>query len=107
MPGTDLVARRIGLAMETATQVKTALEEAGANLGCVLDILGVQVENTSAAGSWVEDESLACEVVNLVKFQVINDMGWRALNQAGPTPLELMARLRTFEPASLGYTARV
>ena len=57
-------------------------------------VITVQAENLKAAESQVRDANVAQEVVNLTKFQVLNQTGLSALAQANMTSQSVLALLR-------------
>lgn len=63
-------------------------------LSAVSDTLGIQVENFTAAYSQVHDANVADEVVNLSKFQILNQSGISALSQANQSGQAILALLR-------------
>ena len=78
---TDIGARRGGIG---------AGEEA---LQSYSDVLGIQMQNKTAQLSQIQDANVADEVVNLTKFQILNQSGISALgkaNQAGQSILSLL-----------------
>ncbi len=79
---TNLSAQRgqFGAAQQQLTSLSTAL--------------GIQVENFTAAYSQIKDANIADEVVNLNKFQVLNQSGINALSQANQASQSILALLR-------------
>jgi len=87
-----------------ATAITSALEAVssqratlGANmqkLTSVSNALGIQVENFTAAYSQIRDANVADEVVNLTKFQILNQSGTAALGQANQAQQQILALLR-------------
>lgn len=62
-------------------------------LSAISTTLGIQVQNFTAAYSQITDANIADEVVNLSKFQILNQSGISALssaNQAGQSVLALL-----------------
>ncbi len=92
------------LAGTAATDIATALDKVsslrgtiGANqqqLQSVSNSLGIQVENFTAAYSQIRDANVADEVVNLSKFQILNQSGISALGQANTSSQAILALLR-------------
>jgi len=69
----------------------------GANmqqLNAVSNSLGIQVENFTAAQSQILDASIADEVVNLTKFQILNQSGTSALQKANQSSQQILALLQ-------------
>jgi flagellin len=77
--------------------VATLRDTLGANqqqLQTVSNSLGIQVENFTAANSPIRDANMADEVVNLSKFQILNQSGVSALGQANTSSQAILALLR-------------
>ena len=85
------------------TLINTALSDIGARRGGIgageealqsySDVLGIQMQNKTAQLSQIQDANVADEVVNLTKFQILNQSGISALgkaNQAGQSILSLL-----------------
>jgi flagellin len=69
----------------------------GANmqqLTAVSNSLGIQVENFTAAKSQILDANIADEVVNLTKFQILNQSGTSALSKANQSSQQILALLQ-------------
>lgn len=56
--------------------------------------LGISVENQTAAYSQILDANISDEVVNLTKFQILNQSGTSALAQANQSSQSILALLR-------------
>jgi flagellin len=96
------------LTVDDATNVRPKLYEAiqsismirasiGANmqqLTSVAETLGIQVENFTAAYSQIRDANIADEVINLTKFQILNQSGTSALGQANQAAQSVLQLLR-------------
>ncbi len=101
--GTDTLGTAAG-ASSASTLIMTALESvstARASLGAaqqqltsVSNALGIQVENFTAAYSQIRDANVSDEVVNLTKFQILNQSGTSALSQANQAAQSILALLR-------------
>jgi len=77
--------------------VSTQRASLGANmqrLTSTSNALGIQVENFTAAYSQIRDAEVADEVVNLTKFQILNQSGTSALAQANQAQQQILALLR-------------
>jgi flagellin len=77
--------------------VSDARASIGANMQTLTsygNALGIQVENLTAAYSQIRDANVADEVVNLSKFQVLNQSGISALSQANQSSQSILALLR-------------
>jgi len=69
----------------------------GANmqqLTSVADSLGIQVENFTGAYAQLRDANIADEVINLTKFQILNQSGTSALGQANQAAQSVLQLLR-------------
>ncbi len=88
---------------QAATDVATLLSNLGAARGSIgageeslqsySNVLGITMQNTTAQLSTIQDANIANEVVNLTKFQILNQSGISALskaNQAGESILTLL-----------------
>ncbi|MDP1830861.1 MAG: flagellin [Geothrix sp.] len=79
------------------TAISTQRGDIGAGqqqLQSVSNSLGIQVENFTAAYSQIRDANIADEVVNLSKFQILNQSGISALGQANQSSQSILALLR-------------
>ncbi|HEX9080665.1 MAG TPA: flagellin, partial [Holophagaceae bacterium] len=63
-------------------------------LNSVSTTLGIQVQNFTSAYSQITDANVADEVVNLSKFQILNQSGISALSQANQSGQSILALLR-------------
>ncbi len=63
-------------------------------LSAISDTLGIQVENFTAAYSQIHDANVADEVVNLSKFQILNQSGISALSKANQSGQSILALLQ-------------
>ncbi len=83
--------------------IKTAIDDVSAargNLGAVanrldrtISVITSQAENLKAAESQIRDADIASEVVNLTKFQVLNQTGISALAQANVSSQSVLSLL--------------
>ena len=60
----------------------------------IINVVSVQAQNLTAAESQIRDADLASEIVNLTKFQVLNQTGLSALAQANAGAQSVLALLR-------------
>ncbi|MDQ7087440.1 MAG: flagellin [Acidobacteriota bacterium] len=58
-----------------------------------IQVITVQAENLKAAESQISDADIAAEVVNLTKFQVLNQTGISALAQANISSQSVLSLL--------------
>jgi flagellin len=86
------------------TTVTTAIEQISRNRGSLgaksqrlntlINSLGISVENIQAAESQIRDADVAEEVVNLTKYQVLNQTGVSALAQANNSTQAVLSLLQ-------------
>jgi flagellin len=92
-----------GNAATAATTINNVLSALGTRRGGIgageealqsySNVLGIQMQNKTAQLSQIQDANVADEVVNLTKFQILNQSGISALgkaNQAGQSILSLL-----------------
>jgi flagellin len=63
-------------------------------LNATSDILGIQVQNFTAAASQIQDANVADEVVNLTKFQILNQSGTSALSKSNQSAQQVLSLLQ-------------
>jgi flagellin len=93
-----------GAATSAATKLANAinaLSNTRANLGASMQqlnavgaSLGIQVQSFTAANSQIQDANIADEVVNLTKFQILNQSGTSALSKANQASQQVMSLLQ-------------
>ena len=79
------------------TSVSATRASLGANmqqLTAVSNSLGIASENFTAAQSQIMDANIADEVVNLTKFQILNQSGTSALSKANQSSQQILALLQ-------------
>jgi flagellin len=84
--------------------IRTAIDDMAArrgNLGAAMNrleatvsVISVQAQNLLAAESQIRDADVASEIVNLTKFQVLNQTGLSSLAQANLTAQSVLSLLR-------------
>ena len=84
--------------------IQTAIDDVSGNRGdlgayynrleLTIQVFSVQAENLQAAESQIRDANIAMEVVNLTKYQVLNQTGLSALAQANSTAQSVLSLLR-------------
>jgi flagellin len=84
----------IASALDSVSSVRASLGASMQQLNSVSNSLGIQVENFTAAYSQIRDANIADEVVNLTKFQILNQSGTSALSQANQAQQQILALLR-------------
>lgn len=81
-------------AIDSVSTLRASLGASMQQLTSVSNSLGIQVENFTAAFSQIRDANIADEVVNLTKFQILNQSGTSALSQANQSSQQILALLR-------------
>lgn len=92
--GASSAANLILLALDSVSNARASLGAAQQQLSSVSNALGIQVENFTAAYSQIRDANVSDEVVNLTKFQILNQSGTSALGQANQAAQSILALLR-------------
>ena len=87
-------ASKIGTALDAVSALRGTLGAQSQQLQAVSNSLGIEVENFTAAASQITDANVASEVVNLSKFQILNQSGISALGQANTSAQSILALLR-------------
>ncbi len=85
---------RISAAMSTISQWRGDLGAIQARLETTINTLSVSSENIQAAESRIRDADIATEVVNLTKYQILQQSGTAALAQANAASQNVLALLR-------------
>jgi len=81
-------------ALETVSNVRASIGAAQQQLTAISNSLGIQVENFTAAYSQIRDANISDEVINLTKFQILNQSGTSALSQANQSMQTVLSLLR-------------
>ena len=63
-------------------------------LNSLANTLGIEVQNWTAASSGITDTNVGSEVVNLSKFQILNQSGISALGKADQSAQSVLALLQ-------------
>lgn len=84
----------IATAIDKVSTLRGTIGASQQQLQSVSNSLGIQVENFTAAYSQIRDANVADEVVNLSKFQILNQSGISALSQANQASQSILALLR-------------
>ncbi len=87
-------AASITAALTAVSTLRGTIGAGQQQLQSVSNSLGIQVENFTAAYSQIRDANIADEVVNLSKFQILNQSGISALGQANQSGQSILALLR-------------
>jgi len=97
LTATDSALAVAGLLANALASVSTMRASIGANeaqLNATSDILGIQVQNFTAASSQIMDANIADEVVNLTKFQILNQSGTSALAKSNQNSQQVLSLLQ-------------
>ena len=89
--GTALTA--ITSAIETVSSSRGSIGAKSARLQTVVNSLGINSENITAAESQIRDADIASEVVNLTKFQILSQSGVSSLAQANQSAQSVLSLL--------------
>ena len=92
--GAIAAATTINSAIDSVSNIRASLGASMQQLNSVANSLGIQVENFTSAYSQIRDANIADEVVNLTKFQILNQSGTSALGQANQAAQSILALLR-------------
>ena len=84
----------IASAISSVSSVRATLGANMQQLNAVANSLGIQVENFTAAQSQILDANIANEVVNLTKYQVLNQSGTNALQKANQSSEQVVALMQ-------------
>ena len=81
-------------AIQSVSMIRASIGANQQQLTSVSESLGIQVENFTAAYSQIRDANMADEVINLTKFQILNQSGTSALGQANRAAESVLQLLR-------------
>jgi len=81
-------------AIQSISMMRASIGANQQQLTSVAESLGIQVENFTAAYSQIRDANIADEVINLSKFQILNQSGTSALGQANQAAEAVLQLLR-------------
>jgi flagellin len=84
----------IATALDSVSSLRATIGASQQQLGSIGTSLGIQVQNFTSAYSQIRDANIADEVVNLTKFQILNQSGTSALAQANASSQQILALLR-------------
>lgn len=80
-------------AIETVSSARGTIGAKSARLQTVVNSLGINSENITAAESQIRDADIANEVVNLTKFQILSQSGVSSLAQANQSAQSVLSLL--------------
>ena len=81
-------------AIDTLSGIRGGFGATQQQLTSLANSLGIQSENLTAASSQIRDANVADEVVNLNKFQILNQSGTSALSQANQAAQSVLKLLQ-------------
>ncbi|BDU78820.1 flagellin [Mesoterricola sediminis] len=84
----------LAAALNSVSSMRATIGASEAQLNATSDILGIQVQNFTAASSQIQDANIADEVVNLTKFQILNQSGTSALAKSNQNAQQILALLQ-------------
>ena len=84
----------IATAISSVSSVRATLGANMQQLNAVANSLGIQAENFTAAQSQILDANIANEVVNLTKYQVLNQSGTSALQKANQSSAQVVTLMQ-------------
>ena len=90
----SLALAQITAAIETISSNRGALGAKQQRLGTTINSLSITAENIQAAESQIRDADVADEVVNLTKYQVLQQTGVSALAQANQSTQAVLSLLQ-------------
>jgi len=88
------VADKIASAIDIVSNIRATIGASQQQLAAINNSLGVQVDNFTAAFAQIRDADIADEVVNLTKFQILNQSTTNALSQANQAAQGILMLLK-------------
>lgn len=85
---------KVNADIQTVSQQRAQIGAGEQTLNSYAAVIGVQAQNLTAASSQITDANIATEVVNLSKFQILNQSGISALGQSNQANQSILALLR-------------
>lgn len=92
--GASAAATSIAAMLTSVSALRGTIGASEQELSAISSTLGIQVQNFTAAYSQITDANIADEVVNLSKYQILNQSGISALSQANQAGQSILALLR-------------
>jgi len=86
--------QEIQAAITSVSANRGALGAAQSRLNTIINSLGITSENVQAAESQIRDANIADEVVNLTKYQILNQTGVASLAQANQASQAVLSLLQ-------------
>jgi len=88
------VATLLTTALASVSTMRASIGASEQQLNATSEILGIQVQNFTAAASQIQDANIADEVVNLTKFQILQQSGTSALSKSNQNAQQVLALLQ-------------
>jgi flagellin len=85
------VATLLSAALDSVSTMRASIGADEEELNATSGILGIQVQNFTAASSQITDANVADEVVNLTKYQILQQSGTSALSKANTSAADPLA----------------
>jgi flagellin len=92
--GASTALTEIQSAITSVSSNRGSLGAAQARLNTIINSLGITAENVQAAESQIRDADIAQEVVNLTKYQILNQTGVASLAQANSASQSVLSLLQ-------------
>jgi flagellin len=92
--GASSVASLLATALESVSTMRASIGASEEQLNATSSILGIQVQNFTAAQSGIQDANIADEVVNLTKYQILQQSGTSALAKSNTSAQQILALLQ-------------
>ncbi len=81
-------------ALDAVSTLRASIGASEQQLNAFSNNLGIQAQSLTAAQSGIQDANLADEVVNLTKFQILNQSSTAAVAKADDASRQLLAMLQ-------------
>ena len=92
--GADAVLAQVSTAISVISSARGSLGAKSQRLNTLINSIGISAENIQAAESQIRDADVAEEVVNLTKFQILNQTSVSALAQANQSSQAVLSLLQ-------------
>ena len=92
--GASSVASLLTVALESISTMRASIGASEEQMNATSAVLGIQVQNFTAAQSGIQDANIANEVVNLTKFQILNQSGTSALAKSNTAAQQVLSLLQ-------------
>ena len=90
----SVAASQLSLALESVSTMRAQIGAGEEQLNATSSVLGVQSQNLTTAQSGIQDANIANEVVNLTKYQILNQTGTTALAKANTAAQQILTLLQ-------------